>query len=136
MKEYEAKRSTTIFLLAFLVVLTGLSIVGLFFAEPRWFFAAILFALAWEWYRHLRAPIKIRVEDDGRIEFRTLLGRRELDAHAVKRIRRAGRYCTLEHGRGTTNLYANMKGLEDFLSDLQAANPEIEVKTFRWGEKR
>ena len=44
MKEYKAKRSTVILTFGFLTVLTGLSLVGLFFAEPRWFFVVILFA--------------------------------------------------------------------------------------------
>jgi len=135
MKEYEAKKSTVFLTLGFLTVLTVLSVVGLFFAEPRWFFVVILFALAFEWYRHLRAPVRIRVRDDGTIEFRGTVGRTELDPKDVRRIRRAGRYCSLEHGGKRTNLYANMKGLQDFLSHLQAANPEIEVKTFTWEQK-
>jgi hypothetical protein len=136
MKEYRAKRSTVILTLGFLTVLTGLSFVGLFFAEPRWFFVVILFALAWEWYRHLRAPVKIAVRDDGSIVFHTVVGRSRLDPKSIKRIRRAGRYCSLEHGGRTTNLYANMEGLEDFLSHLQSVNPSLEVTKFTWGQKR
>lgn len=136
MKEYKAKRSTVVLTLGFLSVLTALSLVGLFFAEPRWFFVVILFALAWEWYRHLRAPVKIFVKDDGFIVFHTVVGRSRLDPKAIKRIRRAGRYCSLEHGGRTTNLYANMEGLEDFLAHLQSANPTLEVTKFTWGQKR
>ena len=136
MKEYRTKKSTLAFTFAFLLVLTLVTVFGLFFAEPRWFFAVILLALVWEWNRHLRAPIRVRVSDDGSIEFRTLIGRREIEATTIERIRRAGRYCSIEHGGRTTNLYANMEGLEDFLSHLRAANPELEVTRFTWGQKR
>jgi len=136
MKEYRAKRSTVIFTIGFLAVMTVLSVIGLLLAEPRWFFVVVLFALAWEWYRHLRAPVRILVNDDGSMRFRGLLGQTELDPQDITRIRRAGRYCSLEHGGRATNLYANMEGLQDFLSELQSANPEIDVKTFTWAQKK
>lgn len=136
MKEYRAKRSTLAFTFGFLIVLTLATGFGLLFAEPRWFFAAILLALLWEWNRHLRAPVDVRVADDGAIEFRSLIGHSEVDPSEIERIRRAGRYCSIEHGGRTTNLYANMEGLEEFLSHLQAANPNLEVTRFTWGQKR
>jgi hypothetical protein len=134
MREYKAKRSTVIFSIGFLAVLTVLSVVGLVFAEPRWFFVVILFALAFEWYRHLKAPVSIRVVDDGSMEFHSFLGRRVLAPTDIKRIRRAGRYCTLEHVGGSINLYSNMEGLEEFVSGLREANSEVDVKTFKWGQ--
>jgi hypothetical protein len=136
MKEYRAKRSTVVLTIGFLVLITVLSVVGLLFAEPRWFFVVILFALAWEWYRHLRAPVRIVVNDDGAMRLRGLVSQIELHPKDITRIRRAGRYCSLEHGGKTTNLYANMEGLQEFLSGLQSANPEIDVKTFTWARKR
>ncbi|MGD8869437.1 MAG: hypothetical protein PVI01_17590 [Gemmatimonadales bacterium] len=136
MKEYRIKRSTLAFTLGFLVVLTLVTGFGLFFAEPRWFFAAMLLVLLWEWNRHLRAPVEVRVADGGAIEFRSLIGHSEVDPSEIQRVRRAGRYCSIEHGGRTTNLYANMDGLEEFLSHLQAANPNLEVTRFTWGQKR
>lgn len=136
MKEYRIRRSTLAFTFGFLSVLTLVTVFGLLFAEPRWFFAAILLALAWEWNRHLKAPIKVRIVDDGSVEFHTLIGRSEIDPQQIERIRRAGRYCSIEHGGRTTNLYANMEGLEEFLSHLQSANPALEVTKFTWGQKR
>jgi hypothetical protein len=136
MKEYRTKGSTLAFTFGSLVVLTLVTGFGLFFAEPRWFFAAILLALLWEWNRHLRAPVSVQVRDDGSIEFRTPVGRSEIEAGEIERIRRAGRYCSIEHAGRTTNLYANMEGLEEFLSHLQAANPDLEVTKFTWGQKR
>ena len=136
MREYRAKRSTVILTIGFLAAMTVLSVIGLLFAEPRWFFVVILFALAWEWYRHLRAPVRIVVVDDGSIRFRGLLGQIVLDPMDITRIRRAGRYCSLEHGGKTTNLYANMEGLQEFLNELQVKNPAIEVKTFTWAQKK
>ena len=76
------------------------------------------------------------MNDDGSIRFRGLLSQTELNPKDVTRIRRAGRYCSLEHGGRATNLYANMEGLKEFLSDLQSANPEIDVKTFTWTQKK
>lgn len=136
MTEYKARKKTVVLTVGFLAVLTLLSVFGLFFAQPRWFFVAILFALAWEWYRHLRAPVSIRVQDEGTIEFRGLVGRIVLRPEQIKRVRRAGRYCTLEHGGSAINLYTNMERLEEFLSYLQAANPGLEVTTFTFGQKR
>ncbi len=136
MREYKTKTSTLALTFGFLTILTLTTGFGLFFAEPRWFFAAILLALVWEWSRHLRAPIKVRVADDGSIEFHTLIGRSGIDPKEIKRVRRAGRYCSIEHGGRTTNLYANMDGLEEFLAHLQSANPALEVTKFTWGQKR
>lgn len=136
MKEYRTRRSTLALTFGFLIVLTLATGFGLFFAEPRWFFAAMLLVLIWEWSRHLRAPIAVRLADDGSVEFRTLIGHRAIDAKAIKRIRRVGRYCSIEHGGRTTNLYANMEGLEEFVSHLRAANPDLEVTRFTWGQKR
>ncbi len=136
MKEYRAKKPTVVFTLGFLAVLTVLSVFGVFFAPPRWFFAVLLVALGWEWYRHLRAPVLVRLRDDGSLEFRSLAGRLVLTPQQIKRIRRVGRYWSLEHGGGSINLYANMEGLQDLLADLQAANPSLQVETFTWGRKR
>lgn len=136
MKEYRTRRSTLALTFGFLVVLTAATVFGLFFAEPRWFFAAMLLALVWEWNRHLRAPITVRLADDGSVELRTPIGRSEIDVKTIKRIRRVGRYCSIEHDGRTTNLYANMDGLDDFLSQLQTANPELEVTKYTWGRKR
>lgn len=136
MKEYTTKRSTLTFTFGFLIVLTLVTGFGLLFAEPRWFFAAILLALVWEWDRHLKAPHTVRVGDDGSIEFRSFVGRKIVDPKEIKRIRRAGRYCSIEHGGRTANLYANMEGLEEFLSHLQSVNPALEVTKFTWGQKR
>jgi hypothetical protein len=135
MKVYRARKSTIRFTLGFLFVLTVLSVFGLFFAEPRWFFVAVLLALTWEWHRHLKAPVEIRVEESGSIGFRSLLGRVVLSPQQIKRVKRAGRYCSLEYDRGSINLYANMEGIQEFLSILQAANPALEVTTFKWGRK-
>jgi hypothetical protein len=136
MREYKTRKSTLALTFGFLIVLTLVTVFGLFFAEPRWFFAAVLLALIWEWNRHLKAPIKARIADDGSVEFHTLIGRRRVDPREIRRIRRAGRYCSIEHGGRTTNLYANMEGLEEFLSRLQSANPALEVTKFTWGQKR
>jgi hypothetical protein len=136
MREYRAKRSTVLFTIGFLALMTALSVVGLLLAEPRWFFVVILFALAWERYRHMRAPVRIVVKDDGSMRFRGLLSQTELDPKDITRIRRAGRYCSLEHDGRTTNLYANMEGMKEFLAGLLSANPDIDVKTFTWAQKK
>ncbi len=136
MKEYRAKKSTLVFTLGFLSVLTAVTIFGVFFAPPRWFFIVLLVAIAWEWYRHLKAPVTIRMRDDGSLEFKSLVGRRMLTPQQIRRVRRVGRYFSLEHEKGSINLYANMEDLQEFLDSLQALNPSLEVKTFSWGAKR
>lgn len=136
MKEYTAKRSTLVFTLGFLGVLTSLTIFGVFFAEPRLFFAAFLLVLAWRWYQILRTPVKIQVKDDDTIEFRGLIGRVVLSPDRIKRIMQVGRGYWVEYPEGSLNVYGNMEGVEDFLSYLKSANPALEVKPFTWLQQR
>jgi hypothetical protein len=136
MREYRAKRSTLVFTLGFLGVLTLLTILGVFFAEPRLFFVAFLLVLAWRWYQILKTPVKIQVEDDDTIEFRGLIGRVVLSPDRINRIMRVGRGYWVEYPEGSLNVYGNMEGLEDFLAYLKSANPALEVKPFTWLQQR
>ncbi len=76
------------------------------------------------------------MQDDGSLEFRSLVGRRVLAPQQIRRVRRVGRYWSLEHEGGSINLYANMEDLQGFIAGLQAINPSLEIKTFTWGAKR
>ncbi len=136
MKTYRAKRSTLVFTFGFLGTLTVLTIFGVFYAEPQLFFVAFLLVLAWRWNQLLKTPVEVRVRDDGVIEFRGVVGRKELRVDEIKQVLRVGRGYWLEHGDGSLNLYGNMEEIEDFLAHLQAANSELEVKLYTpWGRK-
>lgn len=136
MKTYRAKRSTLVFTFGFLGLLTVLTVFGVFYAEPRLFFVAFLLVLAWRWNQLLKTPVEARIGDDGVIEFRGVIGRTELRVGQIKRILRVGRGYWLEHGNGSLNLYGNMEGIEDFLAQLQAMDPALEVKRYTpWGQK-
>jgi hypothetical protein len=135
-KTYRAKRSTLVFTFGFLGTLTVLTIFGVFYAEPQLFFVAFLLVLAWRWNQLLKTPVEVRVRDDGVIEFRGVVGRKELRVDEIKQVLRVGRGYWLEHGDGSLNLYGNMEEIEDFLAHLQAANSELEVKLYTpWGRK-
>jgi hypothetical protein len=113
-----------------------LTIFGVFYAEPQLFFVAFLLVLAWRWNQLLKTPVEVRVRDDGVIEFRGVVGRKELRVDEIKQVLRVGRGYWLEHGDGSLNLYGNMEEIEDFLAHLQAANSELEVKLYTpWGRK-
>jgi hypothetical protein len=135
-KTYRAKRSTLVFTFGFLGTLTALTIIGVFYAEPQLFFAAFLLVLAWRWNQLLKTPVEVRMRDDGVIEFRSVVGRRELRVDEIKRVMRVGRGYWLEYGDGSLNLYGNMEGIEDFLAHLRAVDPALEVKRYTpWGQK-
>jgi hypothetical protein len=135
-KSYRAKRSTLVFTFGFLGFLTVLTVFGVFYAEPQLFFAAFLLVLAWRWNQLLKTPVEVRTRDDGVIEFRGVIGRRELRVDEIKSVMRVGRGYWIEHGDGSTNLYGNMEGIEDFLAELRAMNPALEVKRYTpWGQK-
>ncbi|UCC82110.1 MAG: hypothetical protein JSW46_14075 [Gemmatimonadota bacterium] len=135
MKRYRAKRSTVVFTFGFLGFLTALTILGVFFAEPRLFFVAFLLVLAWRWNQLLKTPLEVRTRDDGVIEFRGVIGRRELSVDDIKSVMRVGRGYWIEHTDGSTNLYGNMEGIEELLTELRAMNPALEVKRYTpWGQ--
>jgi len=135
-KCYRAKRSTLVFTFGFLGILTALTIFGVFFAEPRLFFAAFLLVLAWRWHQLLKTPVEVRERDDGVIEFRGVVGRKELRVEQIERVMRVGGGYWLEHAGGSLRLYGNMPGIGDFLAHLRAVNPELEVKRYiPWGQK-
>ncbi len=136
MKTYRTKKSTLVFTLGFLALITAVTIFGIFYAEPRAFFVALLAVLAFRWYQILKSPAVVVVRDDGVIEFRSPLGRLPLRIEQIKQIKRVGGGYWLEHQSGSLNLYGNMEGIKDLLSQLQAANPALEVKPYTpWGKR-
>ncbi len=136
MKCYRAKRSTLVLTFGFLAFLTVLTIFGVFYAEPQLFFVAFLLVLAWRWNQLLKTPMEVRQRDDDVIEFRGVIGRKELRVDEIKQVMRVGRGYWLEHSDGSLNLYGNMKGIEDFLAHLRELNPALEVKRYvPWGQK-
>ena len=136
MKTYRAKRSTLVLTFGFLAFLTVLTVFGVFYAEPQLFFVAFLLVLAWRWNQLLKTPVEVRERDDDVIEFRGVIGRKELRVESMKRVMRVGRGYWLEHSEGSLNLYGNMEGIEDFLAHLREQNPALEVKRYvPWGQK-
>jgi hypothetical protein len=136
MKCYRAKKSTLVFTFGFLVILTALTVFGVFYAEPRLFFVAFLLVLAWRWNQLLKTPVEVRTRDDGVIEFCGAIGRTELRVGQIKRVMRVGRGYWIEHAGGSLNLYGNMEGIDEFLAHLRALNPALEVKRYTpWGQK-
>lgn len=135
MKCYRAKRSTLVLTFGFLAFLTALTVLGVFYAEPQLFFVVFLFVLVWRWSQLLKTPVEVRTRDDGVVEFRGVVGRKELRPDQIRRVLRVGRGYWIEHGAGSLNLYGNMEGIEDFLAGLRAMNPELEVKRYiPWGK--
>ena len=135
-KVYRAKRSTLIFTFGFLSLLTALTIFGVFYAEPQLFFVAFLLVLAWSWNQRLKTLVEVRTRDDGVIEFRGVIGRGELRVDHIRRVMQVGRGYLIEHGDGSLSLYGNMEGINEFLAELRAMNPALEVKRYTpWGQK-
>ncbi|NIN72961.1 MAG: hypothetical protein GTO46_13745 [Gemmatimonadetes bacterium] len=136
MKCYRAKRSTLVLTFGFLGILTALTVFGVFYAEPRLFFVAFLFVLAWRWNQLLKTAVEVRARDDRVIEFRGVIGRKELSVDRIRRVMRVGRGYWIEHGDGSINLYGNMEGIDEFLAQLRALNPALEVKRYTpWSQK-
>lgn len=135
MKTYRARRSTLVFTLGFLALLTGLTIFGVFYAEPQLFFVAFLLVLGWRWHQILKSPVAVSLGDDGVVEFRSMIGRLKMSVDQIKGITRVGRGYYLEHEGGSLNLYGNMEGIEDLLARLESLNPALKVKPFTWGQK-
>jgi hypothetical protein len=135
MKCYRAKRSTLVLTFGFLGLLTALTVFGVFFAEPQLFFVAFLLVLALSWHQRLKTLVEVRTRDDGVIEFRGVIGRGELSVDQIRRVMRVGRGYWIEHTDGSLALYGNMEGIDEFLSELRAMNPALEVKRYiPWGK--
>ncbi len=136
MRVYAVKRSTVVWSIVRLGLVTLLAALGALFAEPRLFFLLLLLVLLWSWYQTLKSPVRVRIRDDGVVEFRTLVGSFAVGPDQMRQVVQVGRRYWLQYGRGWLYLYGNMEGLQDLLAELRAANPALEVKPFIKGQKK
>jgi hypothetical protein len=114
----------------YLVFLTIITLFGLVAARPRVLFAVLLLYLAWRWHEMLRTPTRIRVWNDGRVEFRSRIRPLELGPGAIGLMRRGWRGYWLQHEEGAVALYGDIDGLEDLIQDLRAGNPNLRLIGF------
>jgi hypothetical protein len=98
---------------------------------PIEFMVPFVGGLAYVSYKLYRIPFEIRVEDDGKIQFRSLLRMVTVAPHEIKAIRakpyQVG-FVDIEHRGGFVHLVNQMDGFHEFLTNLKTTNPSIEIK--------
>lgn len=90
-----------------------------------------LAVVAWNAYWVLSLPQRISVSETGQIEFRSPLRRRRVTSGEVVSIRPAGGqfgFLTVRTARGKIRLLNQFDGFHDFLTELKARNPAVELR--------
>lgn len=98
---------------------------------PPWPFAVFWFFLVCMlWYQVLSLPHRIEVSEEG-ITFISILRRRRVRAAYVESLkpdRGQFGFFVLRHSAGRVRLLAQFDGFHEFVGNLKAANPTIEIR--------
>jgi hypothetical protein len=90
-----------------------------------------LAVVVWNAYWVLSLPQRISVSETGQIEFSSPLRRRTVTSGEVVSIRPDGGqfgFLTVRTARGKIRLLNQFDGFHDFLTDLKARNPAVEIR--------
>jgi hypothetical protein len=101
---------------------------GLFPAQP--FLLIWLLLLAWIWYFYGRIPMAITWQDEGVLEFKSLLTTTRVpvkDIIAIKATPLTWGFIKLTHNRGSLRLICQMTGFYELLGRVKAQNPQVEI---------
>ncbi len=101
-------------------------------SEPLWLVFVLIAAIFYMWYMRLAAVKAITVARDGSIVFSRYLGRREVHAIYVKRVRpwlnSSRRNFVLTHAHGFELLFEDPERVAEFVQELVRLNPDVEVR--------
>ena len=90
-----------------------------------------LFAVGLIWFKILTIPHRIEVLPDGLATFVSIARRIQVAPHDVESIKPAGNqigFYVLRHAGGKVLLVGQFDGFHEFLSNLKAANPRVELR--------
>jgi hypothetical protein len=89
----------------------------------------LVVTVGWFGFNVVRAPYHVTIHPDGRVHFDRLLGRDDVRAADITRIRRFWIYSAIIDTRqGTIWLRVLLSEMFDFLDTLRQLNPRIEVE--------
>ena len=94
-------------------------------------FALVWFGiLGWFWFNILNTPYELRIEPDGRVVFRSLRRRMEIQAGSISRVgsQPFPGGVKITHDRGTVWLRVQPVDFFDFLTKLRELNPRVEIR--------
>lgn len=99
---------------------------------PPWFVGIFwLVILCWLWYLVLSIPRRIVVHPDDQIEFVSVLRRKRflpLEVKSVKPEATQFGFLLVQTNRGKVRLLNQFDGFHEFLTDLKAKNPSVELR--------
>jgi hypothetical protein len=121
-----------------LMILAGLIFLfwGIFTVDPDgppWFaglFWLVMAGWAW-WYYVFSIPYRISVAETGEITFSSLLRRNRITAADIKSIKPKGGqigFLVVRTSHGKIRVINQFDGFHEFIADLKAANPSIEIR--------
>lgn len=97
---------------------------------PLWVFIIILGFALFNAYMWLRFPFEIKINDDNRIEFRSIFRRVTVSPNEIKAVR-AKRYALgfvdVVHEKGKVHLLNHIDGFHEFLTTLKSLNPAVKI---------
>lgn len=97
---------------------------------PLGVFIIILGFALFNAYMWLRFPFEIKINDDNRIEFRSIFRRVTVSPNEIKAVR-AKRYALgfvdVVHEKGKVHLLNHIDGFHEFLTTLKSLNPAVKI---------
>ncbi len=100
--------------------------------EPKWLALVPIAATYYIWYMRLTPVKAISVAGDGNLVFTRYLGRREVHAVYVTRVRpwlnMSKKYFVLTHADGFELLFEDPEQVAEFVQELVRLNPDVEVR--------
>jgi hypothetical protein len=96
--------------------------------QHTWLAVVWLGILAWFWFNALfRIAYRIDVERDC-VEFKTLARRYRVPMTRIRSIRSRSKISTVKWEGGRIDLWGSFDGWLDFVNQVKAANPAVELK--------
>jgi len=100
--------------------------------DPQWLFGIFWLAiLCWLWYVILSIPHRITVHADDQIEFVSILRRKQFLPLEIKSIKPEASqfgFLAVKTNRGKVRLLNQFDGFHEFLTNLKAKNPSVELR--------
>jgi heme/copper-type cytochrome/quinol oxidase subunit 4 len=91
---------------------------------------AWLGVLAWIWYFYLKTPVAITWQDEGVLEFKSLIATTVVpvqDCLAIKAPILSRGFIKLTYKGGSLRLMSQMTGLYELIGAVKASNPRVEI---------
>ncbi len=118
-------------MLSIFLIVGVLIVSGILGNEPPKLVGLLLLGIAgWNWYWVLSFPHKIFVSDSGKIEFISVMRKKQLTSQQIKSIKPALTqigFLVIRTSLGKIRIVNQFDGFHEFIFNLKNSNPSIEI---------